>query len=242
MNRRCRIYLEMAERADAFSVGHPDTDPGYNIMAGKLTQLIEQGHGMAVQQHQARSNVHRAAERKRELRREIMTGPIAHMAAVGKFASAEQHELGMIFVFKPNSESYLEFRTIIGTMAATAQTHKEVLIRHGLSEPILEQLIHLLDEFDAAIDLGDSGRIAAVGATQRLNKLATEIARVVRVMDGRIQQRFRNDHEHLSRWISASTVLGRRRRGSSSTPPEDTPTSLKDSPPPTQPPDVRPAA
>jgi hypothetical protein len=232
----------MAERADAFAVAHPDTDVGYNIMAGKLTQLVEEGRGVAVQQHQARVGIHAAAERKRELRREIMMGPIAHMAAVAKLAAGEQRDLGNSFIFKPNSDSYLEFQTIARTMAATAQTHKELLTKHGMSESLLGELVQMLGEFDEAVTLGDSGRVAGVGATRRLDVLATEIARVVRVMDGRNQQRFRNDQENLFKWISAKTVLGRRRRGSSSTTPEDTPTSLKDSLSPPPPDDVRPAA
>jgi hypothetical protein len=232
----------MAERAEAFSVAHPDTDVGYNIMAGKLTQLVEEGRGVAVQQHQARLNIRAAAEQKRKLRREIMMRPIAHMAAVAKLAAGEQHDLATSFIFKPNSDSYLEFQTIARTMAATAQTHKELLIKHGMSESLLDELVQMLGDFDEAISLGDTGRSAGVGATRRLDGLATEIARIVRVMDGRNQQRFRNDLENLAKWISAKTVLGRRRRSSGPTSPEDTPTSLKDTTPESPSTDVRPAA
>jgi hypothetical protein len=69
-----------------------------------------------------------------------------------------------------------------------------------------------LDQFDAAVALGNDGRTAHMGATRDLRAVATEIVRTVRVMDGRNRQRFADQEQLLGSWISASTVLGRHAR------------------------------
>ena len=108
-----------------------------------------------------------------------------------------------------------------------------MLIKHGLSASVLEQLGQLLDEFDAALALGNEGRTTHRGATAELRAVASEIVRTVRVMDGRNRQRFQEDGQLLGWWISASTVLGKPRGGSAATPvPEGTQSAG----------DVRPAA
>jgi hypothetical protein len=211
MNGKTRRYLEMGTRADEFSAAHPDTDAGYIVAAGRLTQLVEQARGQAAEQREGQIDVHAAAARKKDLRREMLLGPIAHLAEVGKLAAREDHELGKTFTFKPNAETYLAFRTAAGSMAAAAQGHKELLIKHGLSESVLAQFVQMLDQFDAAVTLGNSGRTAHIGATKNLDALATEIARTVRVMDARNRQRFQNDGQLLNSWISARTVLGKPR-------------------------------
>ena len=99
-------------------------------------------------------------------------------------------------------------------MASAAQTHRELLAKHGLAQSVLDQFVQLLDQFDAAVALGNDGRMAHVGATRELRAVASEIVRTVRVMDGRNRQRFAEDGQLLGSWIGASTVLGTPRAGS----------------------------
>jgi hypothetical protein len=91
-------------------------------------------------------------------------------------------------------------------MAAEAEIHREVLIKHGLAAPMLEQLGQLLDRFDAAVAMGTSGKSKHIGATRELKTIAKEIVQTVRVLDGRNRQRFQDDGPVLAAWISASTV------------------------------------
>jgi hypothetical protein len=78
---------------------------------------------------------------------------------------------------------------------------------------VLDEFVQTLDQFDAAVALGNDGRTAHVGATRALRAVATEIVRTVRVMDGRNRQRFADQEQLLGSWISASTVLGSPRPG-----------------------------
>jgi hypothetical protein len=67
-------------------------------------------------------------------------------------------ELAEKFVLRPRATTYLGFRTAARGMEAEAQSRKEVLVKHGLVEAVLEDLTQALDQFDAAVDSGAEGR------------------------------------------------------------------------------------
>jgi hypothetical protein len=50
------------------------------------------------------------------------------------------------------------FRSAARAMYEEAQSHKEVLVKHGLSESVLVEFGKMLDEFDAAVRLGTEGQ------------------------------------------------------------------------------------
>jgi hypothetical protein len=106
-------------------------------------------------------------------------------------------------------------------MQAAAESNKEVLAKYGLSESVLAQFGQLLDQFDAAVTLGSSGRTAHKGATLELRRVATMISQTVRVMDARNRQRFQDDPQALGSWLSARQVLGTP-KGSGAPAPVDT--------------------
>lgn len=234
----------MGSAADEFNVAHPDTDAGYIVSANRLTQLVERGRGLAATQREARIEASAAIADKRALRRAMMAGPIAHLAGVGRFATSENSNLGISFVFSPSGDTEAEFRTAAGTMAAAAHAHKELLIKHGLSESVLDLFVQLLDTFDSAVSRAASGRATKKAATKALTDVSKEIRRTVRVMDARNRLRFQNDRELLEQWISVSRVSRLPRVSTSG----DTESPKQDSgaPDPGSPPkagsDVRPAA
>jgi hypothetical protein len=196
----------MGSASDEFSVAHPDTDAGYIVSANRLTQLVEQGRGLAATQREGRIEARAAVSDKRALRRAMMAGPIAHLAGVGTFAAKENSGLGLSFVFSPSTKTAAAFRTAAGSMAAAAHTHKELLITYGLSESVLDLFVQLLDKYDSAVSRAASARATQKAATKSLKEVATEIRRTVRVMDARNRLRFQNDRELLEQWISVSRV------------------------------------
>jgi hypothetical protein len=232
MNAECRRKIEMGARALEFSRAHPDADPGYAAAAAKLEQLMARAAEAAVGQRSGIVDFRAASARKGELKRTMQSVHIAHLAQVGEEAATENHELGKLFRFKPAAATLLAFRAAAGRMADEAQTNREMLVKYGLSAPVLEEFLHLLGQFDAAVTLGNAGRAAHVNATAELAAVASGIVRAVSVMDGRNRQRFQQEEHVLAEWFSASTVLGRRRRGSDSAAPESEPPAG----------DVRPAA
>lgn len=211
MDAQSRRKIEMGSRALEFSRAHPDTEPSSAAAIARLEQLLARSNEVAAAQRDGLIHFRAAAARKRELRRQMLLVPIAHLAEVGRAAAREEHELGKTFRFKPGASTFLAFRTAARGMASAAQEHREVLLKYGLSQPVLDEFVKQLDQFDQAIALGNEGRTAHIGATRELRAVAMEIPRTVRVMDGRNQQRFADDGQLLGSWISASTVLGRPR-------------------------------
>jgi hypothetical protein len=203
----------MGTRALEFSRSHPDSEPGAASVVARLEQLVSRANQTAAAQRNGLIQVRAASARKEELRRAMLAVPIAHLAEVGRAAAREEHELGKTFRFKPGASTFLAFRTAARGMASAAETHREVLVKHGLSPSVLDQFVQMLDQFDEAVVLGNDGRTAHVGATRELRAVSSEIVRTVRVMDGRNRQRFAEDGQLLGSWISASTVLGTPRPG-----------------------------
>ena len=205
-----RIY-DMGTRVGSFSDTEPDTDAGQAQSVAEVKGLVQQMKVVAAAQRTGLIDRRAGAVEKASLRREVLAGPVTHLAQVGRRASRDVHELGQAFQRKPSKGTYVEFLTASRTMQAEAETHKAVLLKHGLSEPVLAQLGELLDRFDAALLLGNNGRTAHKGATQQLDAVAAELAAVVRTMDARNRQRFACNAQLLASWVSASTVLGGKR-------------------------------
>ena len=208
MNAPSRRKMEMGRRALEFSRAHPDSEPGSDVVVARLEQLVGRGNEVAAAQRDGIIQTRSASARKQELRRELLAVPIAHLARVGRAAARENHELGKMFLFKPSADTFLAFGTAARSMAAAAQEHRDLLLKYGLSQSVQDEFVQKLDEFDAAIALGNEGRSAHIGATREIKSVANEIVRTVRLMDGRSRQRFAGQEQLLGSWISASTVLG----------------------------------
>jgi hypothetical protein len=209
MNGDVRRTAEMVGGAVNFSDAHPDSDAGHAVSVGRLKEVRAQMEQIAALQRAGLIDVHTSAVEKRRLRREMLAGPIAHLAEVGRLAGREHPDLVNNFRYKPSGSTYLAHRTAARSMQAEAESHKEVLAKFGLSEAVLEVFGQLLDQFDAAVKLGSDGRAAHTGATKRLRALALEAGRIVRAMDARNRYRFRNDEQVLGAWVNASTVRAR---------------------------------
>jgi hypothetical protein len=213
MNAESRRKIEMGARALEFSRAHPDTEPAMAATVVRLEQLLARATETATVQREGLVHVRAAADRKAELQRQMRSVPIAHLAEVGRAAAREEHELGKTFTFRPGASTSFAFRTAARSMASAAQEHRELLTKYGLAQPVLDEFVQMIDQFDVAVALGHEGRTAHVGATRELGAVGTEIVRAVRVMDGRNRQRFADQQQLLGSWIGASRVLGTPRPG-----------------------------
>jgi hypothetical protein len=206
MNAKSRRKIEMGRRALDFSRAHPDASPGYTAAVTRLEERLTRANELAGQQRDGLLEVRAATARKFELRRSMRQAHLAHLAQVAKIAGREVPELAQKFVFKPRTTSYLAFRTAARGIAAEAESQKEVLVKHGLVEAVLESLVQALDQFDAAVENGSAGRQAHVGASAELGAVADEVVQIVNVMDGLNRYRFAKEGELLAAWESASNV------------------------------------
>lgn len=205
---KTRRKLNMATRVLEFSKQHPDESPGYVAAVARLQGRLNRAEQLARQQLDGQTEVHAATAKKRELRRSIKRTHLDHLAHVAQIASVEEPELIKKFLYRPGSTTYQAFQTAANSIAAEAQSRKDLLIKHGLADEVLSGLQVALDQFQTAVEQGDAGRLSHVGASAELVAVAEEAAQVVKVMNGLIRVRFANQPELLAAWDSASNVVG----------------------------------
>jgi hypothetical protein len=225
---KTRKKLEMGRSVLEFSRLHPDPSPGYVAAVARLQERLARAEQLARQQIDGRSEIHAATVRKRELRRFMIKAHLDHLTSVAEVAAVEEPEVRQKFVFPSDATTYLAFQTAANGLAAEAESRKELLMKHGLSEEVLSGLRVALDEFEGAVEQGAAGRLARVGASAELVAVAEEVVQVVKVMNGLIRLRFANQPELLAAWESASSVFATPRpeeKPSPSTSPTGTPPS-----------------
>ena len=248
MNGVSRRNIEMGKTAVEFNRLHPDTDEGNVVAAKMLEEFVSRAIRLTTKQREGLIDKSAASAPSASCAGTCGAGAISHLAHVGRLAAREDHELGKSFIFKPSSNTYLAFLSAARTMATAAQAHKDLLIKHGLSESVLAS------SFNARRVRRPPSRSAPTDATRTVPtakqiEVSKEIGHIVRVMDARNRQRFQDDGELLNSWISVSTVLGTPRAVPA---PKDSATSNEDSTPaqgstpsgstPSASTDVRPAA
>jgi hypothetical protein len=207
MNGKTRRKLEMGARALDFSRAHPDPSPGYAAALARLEDRLARGTYLAGQQREGILEVKSAAQRKQALRRMIRRAHLAHLASVARIAAGDLPELWQKFVLRRGTIPYLAFRTAARGMADEAESQRELLVKHGLADTVLQNLAEALEQFDQAVERVIEGRRAHVGASAELDTVADEVARIVKAMDGLNRFRFAHDPELLAAWKSASNVV-----------------------------------
>jgi hypothetical protein len=219
MKAATRRTIEMATRALNFSRAHPDPSPGYTAALARLEKTLAQVEVVAGRQRDGINASRSATARKRELRRKMRRTQLVHLARVAESAASEVPEVAQKFVLIREAIPYLAFRTAAHGMSAEAQTQKELLVKHGLLDSVLQSLSQSLDQFDQAVEQGTDGRRAHVGASAELDALAEELIQIVRLMDGLNRYRFSSDPDSLAQWESARNTFGpARSSGGPSTP------------------------
>jgi hypothetical protein len=208
MNAKTRRTLEMATRVLNFSRAHPDQSQGYVAALSRLEAILARAEQLVIQQRDGVSEVRAATRQKEELRRTMRRTHLLHLSRVAEAAGKERPELEQKFVLAPEATPYMAFRAAALGIATEAQSEKELLVRHGLLEPVLESLTQALGQFDQAVDRGINGRQAHVGARAELKAISDEVVQVVRLMDGSNRFRFANEPESLAAWESASNTFG----------------------------------
>jgi len=209
MKATTRRTIEMGTRVLNFSRAHPDPSPGYAAALARLEKSLAQADVLATRQRDGINATRSATSRKRSLRRKLRRTQLVHLARVAESAAKEAPDLAQKFVLIREAIPYLAFRTAARGMSAEAQNQKEILVKHGLLDSVLQSLAQTLDEFDQVVEQGTDARRAHIGASAELAAVAEELIQVVRLMDGLNRYRFADDANSLAEWESASNTVGR---------------------------------
>jgi hypothetical protein len=211
---RVRRTVEMSKRVQSFSLAHPDPSQGYAAALARLQKTLAEVDVAAGRQRDGINAVRAATGMKRSGRRKILRTQMALLARVAESAEAEVPGIAQKFRLPREAVPYLAFRTAARGMLAEAQNQKELLVRHGLLEAVLDAMSDNLNKFEEAVEQGTEGRRSHVGASAELDALADELTQICRLMDAINRSRFSEDPESLAQWESASNVIGPFRRDS----------------------------
>ncbi len=212
----------MGERASESVHAYPVEDPGLIALLAQLDELLKQAKESAARQREGITRSRGATALRRQLEDEIRQTHLPHVARVAGIAAEEKPELEPGLRIRGDTRTIRGFRTAVGTITATAQANHELLLKHGLAQSVLDDLVTMVDRFEQAVLQGVEARRQHIEATADLKILGNKITQVVKVMDGIQRLRFARDPERLAAWESASSVLA---EPSSSEPAQDTPGS-----------------
>jgi hypothetical protein len=221
MNRRVSSRLNMGHRALEFSRAHPVDDPGYTTALKQLEEQLARADQLAQEQARGIAEVRAATARKDELRRSIRRSQLVHLAGVADRAAKEVPELAQKFDLPRIPFRSLAFRAAARAMVAEAQQQKELLVKHGLVEGILQSLAQSLDEYDQVVERAAEGRRIHIGASANLEAVSDEVLQIVRILNGYNSHRFAAEPDLLAAWTAASNVIGPPRTGAESLPREE---------------------
>lgn len=208
MNAVTRRKLDMGDKALNFSIAHPDPSPGYQAALAGLEQRLARAKQLGEAQQQGIDQRKAANHRKSEIRNQMRKGQLRHLARVAKVAARETNELDGKLVLHARPRSYRSFRGLAGTMLAEAQTDKELLVKYGLADSVLDSLVQSLGEFDRMVTESTEAFRAHVGARAELDVLGEEVVDFVGVMDALNRVRFAKVHAVLEEWEAVSNVIG----------------------------------
>ena len=207
MNRRVSRRLEMGTRALEFSEAHPVDSPGYATAVQQLKEQLARAEQLGREQERGTTEVHAATARKNELKRSIRWSQLVHLAGVAERAAKEVPGLVQKFDLPRVPNRNLGFSTVARTMVEEAQRHKDVLIKHGLVEQILDSLTESLDQFDEVVQHGAEGRRVHIGARANLEVAADEVVQIVKILNGYNRHRFITQPDLLAAWAAARNVV-----------------------------------
>jgi hypothetical protein len=205
MNYSIRRKLDMAGRVRDFCRTHPAQNEGYTTAVARLEELVTRAEALAQQQVSGRLTVSGAAVNTRQLRRDIRD-TIALLAGLARAAAREEADLSVVIERVPIGASHQVFLTQARVAEANATANRDLLIRYGMPDTLLEEFKAQLDEFEQAINEKHAGRASHVGARAELFAVCSEIMRGVGQVDAINRYRFRKDAEALAGWKSARDV------------------------------------
>lgn len=197
----------MGDRALNFSRAHPDASPGYAAALAGLEQRLLRAQQVARTQQDGINRRKAANARKNQLSRQMRKTQLRHLARVAKVASRETTALNGKLVLRGAPRPFRSFRALAGTMIAEAQLEKELLVKYGLADTVLDGLVESLDQFDRAITESTDALRAHVSARAELDVLGDQVVDIVGVMDALNRFRFADDPAVLAEWETVSNVI-----------------------------------
>jgi hypothetical protein len=106
------------------------------------------------------------------------------------------------------TSTHQELLTMSRAILERATAQKELLVKLGMSEQVLDELATALGQYEDTLQATSAGRREHVGAVADLKAVASDISKQVRLLDKVVRYRFGDNPELMGAWESARNVAG----------------------------------
>ncbi len=193
MNAQLRRRLEMAARARDFLRAHQMEGVGQDLGLTKLEQLLEHAENLATQQRVGVAVERSAVKQRQELRRVLQPRILGYLSAVGAVVGTQNAELAEQFRMPPPNTTHQGLLTMSRAILERATAQKELLVKLGMSEQVLDELTTALGQYEDTLQATSAGRREHVG----------DISKQLRLLDKVVRYRFGDNAELMGAWESA---------------------------------------
>ena len=207
-----RRRLEMAVRVRDFLRAHrTEGNQGGGAEAAafaRLEELLARAEVLAAQQRAGVVAQRGSTAQRAEVRRALQSQLLRYLSAVGRVAARQNTELGAQFRLPATRATNQAFLTLARGMLTKATEQEDLLVSHGMSEQLLDDLAAALTAFEQTLEATRAARREHVGASADLDAVFSEISQQVRLLDGLVRYRFGDNAELMGAWASARNVEG----------------------------------
>jgi len=207
MNRLVSRRLNMAVRVRDFCDTNPSTDPSFVSVLGRLKEAINRMVALGSRQVSGILSRHASIVNRQQIRRRLRNDLLRHLVTIAQDASAEKPGLGNQFEVPGSNLSNARFHAASKAMLELGVAEKEVLVKHGLSDKLLDDLALAVAEYEGSITATNTSREDHIGARAELQQVSDEVVQLVQMMDGINRYRFRGDPHLLVAWEAARHVV-----------------------------------
>ena len=198
----------MAVHARDFNRTHPSADANHASVLARLEETITQMEALAAQQVTGVVSKGSSTVRRKEIRRRLQDGLLRHLVTVANAAAGEQPDLTREFRMPSTNASHMLYRTVARTLLDKGVAGRELLLKHGLGETLLDDLRQAVDELDASVEETVESKQRHILARSELRTLSDEVMQLVGILDGINRYRFAREPQLLAAWDRAKHVVG----------------------------------
>src|SRR2546423_9303087 len=193
----CR--LEGAGRVRDFRPAHRTDGVAEGGALARLEELVQRAEVVAAQQRAGIVATRAATEMRAEVRRALRSKLLLYLSAVGGVAANENAELGAQFRL-PRVGPNQAFVTMARGMLEKATAHKELLVKRGMSEMLIDDITTAIEEFEQTLEATRAGRREHVGASADRRAVMAESSDQVKAGDGVVGDRAGGKAEGMGAW------------------------------------------
>lgn len=197
----------MATSVRTFCRAHPSTDVSYTLVLTRLENTITRIEELAKQQEGGFVSKHAASVQRTDIRRRVHRGLLRHVVTAAEDAGEEAPGVAGKFRLPGQNATHAAFRAGASEMLDQARANQDLLVKHGLSATLLDDLAAAIQEFDASLQETNDGKQSHVTARAEMKELGDEIMRLVGMLDGFNRNRFHRQPELIVAWQSAKHIV-----------------------------------